>query len=95
MTSYLFEDGPLPQETADEVHRIARSVNVSRFDRGLPVLVHCQMGLNRSGLVAAIALIDSGEAVDVNDALRTLRRARSKDVLCNPDFVAYLRQRYG
>lgn len=51
-------------------------------------LVHCQAGLNRSGLVAALALMLSGatavEAIDV------LRAARSPAVLCNPHFENFL-----
>jgi hypothetical protein len=53
-----------------------------------PTLVHCQMGLNRSGLVAALALIRSG--MTPSAAVQLLRRKRDECVLCNPAFHDYL-----
>lgn len=51
-------------------------------------LVHCQAGLNRSGLVAGLALVLDGYAA--HDAVDLLRRRRSPAVLCNPVFEAWL-----
>ena len=53
-----------------------------------PTLVHCQAGLNRSGLVAAYALVLDGVAP--TDAVALLRARRSPQVLCNPVFEAWL-----
>lgn len=53
-----------------------------------PTLVHCQAGLNRSGLVAAYALVLDGMAPAT--AIRLLRERRSPQVLCNPVFEAWL-----
>jgi hypothetical protein len=53
-----------------------------------PTLVHCQAGLNRSGLVAAYALVLDGMAPA--DAIGLLRERRSPQVLCNPVFEAWL-----
>ena len=53
-----------------------------------PTLVHCQAGLNRSGLVAAYALVLDGMAPAT--AIRLLRQRRSPQVLCNPVFEAWL-----
>lgn len=65
---------------------LASWVNVCR-QTGL-TLVHCQAGLNRSGLVAATALILEGMTPD--DAVALLREKRSPAVLCNQTFLAQL-----
>jgi hypothetical protein len=53
-------------------------------------LVHCQAGLNRSALVAGLALIRDGLHPD--DAIRLLREQRCDAVLCNEHFERWLRQ---
>ncbi len=52
-------------------------------------LVHCQAGLNRSGLIAAAVLISGG--MDADAAIKVLREQRSPAVLCNPVFEKWLR----
>lgn len=61
-------------------------VNSCRLDA--PTLVHCQAGLNRSNLVAALALIRGGSTP--TDAIALLRDKRSPAVLCNPAFEQWL-----
>lgn len=56
-----------------------------------PMLVHCQAGLNRSALVAALALIRRGMTADA--AIALLRERRSPAVLCNQAFERWLRLR--
>lgn len=51
-------------------------------------LVHCQAGLNRSGLVAAVTLMKLGW--NAQAAIDFLRRSRCKFVLCNKTFVRQL-----
>lgn len=51
-------------------------------------LVHCQAGLNRSNLVAALALIRMG--LFAAEAIDLLRSKRSPVVLCNQTFEAWL-----
>jgi protein-tyrosine phosphatase len=53
-------------------------------------LVHCQAGLNRSALVAGLALIRGGFHPD--DAIKLLRDKRCDAVLCNEHFERFLRQ---
>jgi protein-tyrosine phosphatase len=53
-----------------------------------PTLVHCQAGLNRSGLVAAFTLMRMG--FTAQDAIDLLRNSRSPMVLSNETFVAQL-----
>lgn len=73
----------------EAVESLARWVNVCR--RSGPVLVHCQAGLNRSGLVAGLALVLDG--MEPADAIGLLRERRSAAVLCNPTFERWLRSR--
>ena len=69
------------------INEIATEV-VEALDVG-PTLVHCQAGLNRSGLVAARALmlLDGRSAAQaINDV-----RRRSPVCLCNETFTNWLR----
>lgn len=67
----------------NQLNMLAEWVNVCRMTGN--VLVHCQAGLNRSGLVAAIALMKSG--MTSLGAIKLLRDRRSPAVLCNPVFA--------
>lgn len=69
-----------------QVGAIADWVNACRADG--PTLVHCQAGLNRSGLVAATALIRGG--MGAAEAVALLREKRSSAVLCNRAFEDWL-----
>lgn len=53
-------------------------------------LVHCNAGLNRSGLIAALALMLQGRSADA--AIELLRQRRSPEVLHNKTFERWLRQ---
>lgn len=57
-----------------------------------PVLVHCQAGLNRSGLITALAMMVDG--ADAATAIDHLRACRDPYVLCNRTFERWLRE-YG
>lgn len=72
----------------EQVRAIAEWVNTAR--KSGVVLVHCQAGLNRSGLVTAAALILEG--MPASEAIKTLRAARSGAVLCNQSFHKWLFQ---
>ena len=56
---------------------------------GSRVLVTCQAGLNRSGIVVAQALKLNGHSAE--DAIAAVRRARGDWALCNEAFVKALR----
>lgn len=73
---------------SEQVLSIARWVNECRRT-GL-TLVHCQAGLNRSGLVAATALVLEGRTP--REAIDLLRETRSPAVLCNRDFEEWVRR---
>lgn len=67
---------------------LANWINVCR-QTGV-TLVHCQAGLNRSGLLASLALmLDDGLTAD--QAIGLVRSSRSSAVLCNPVFERWLR----
>jgi hypothetical protein len=70
----------------DELDRIATGVNVRRQEG--KTLVHCQAGLNRSGLVTALALTKRGTTP--TDAIALLRAKRHPTVLCNHTFEQWL-----
>ena len=55
-----------------------------------PTLVHCQAGLNRSNVVAALVLMKLGRTA--GGAISLLREKRSPAVLCNRDFEDWLRR---
>lgn len=78
-------DGPVvPDEK--QLTILAQHINFCRA-RGR-TLVHCQAGLNRSGLLAGLALVLSGVAPV--DAIAKLRQGRSPAVLCNKKFEQWL-----
>lgn len=79
-------DGPEVPDVP-QIHALAEWINVC-LSHG-PTLVHCQAGLNRSGLLGSLALIKGGRTPD--EAIALLREKRSPAVLCNTAFERYLR----
>lgn len=74
----------MPQAELFDLVRLAHS----DWKRGKRVLVRCQAGLNRSGLVSALILIREGYTAV--EAIELLRAARSNWVLFNLSFVDFL-----
>lgn len=80
----MFDAAELPDEQmlwtiAQHVHRCCALG---------PTLVHCQAGLNRSGMISALALILYGKKPE--EAVAVLREARCDAVLCNPTFEEFV-----
>ena len=69
-------------KTADRVARLIRS--------GRRVLSTCQMGINRSSLIAALAMHDV-YGMNADEIVAKLRRARGAWALSNPNFEKLLR----
>jgi hypothetical protein len=71
-------------------HDLAHAVRAAYRDwkRGKRVLVRCQAGWNRSGLIMALVLMLDGQSPD--EAIDLLRTRRSPFALCNSDFVSWL-----
>lgn len=74
--------------TPETVRELAEWVVVRRQSGS--VLVHCQAGLNRSGLIVGASLVLLGSTPD--EAIALMRAKRSPAVLCNPTFEAFLRE---
>ena len=86
MIHWAIEDGDLPDTTM--LHAVVDFV-VAAVRAGLPTLVHCHAGLNRSGLVTALALTEL-LGIDGNEAIEKLRIIRGPYVLCNRHFETYV-----
>jgi hypothetical protein len=55
---------------------------------GKRVLIRCQAGLNRSGLVLALTLIKEGFSPE--EAIELMREKRGPNAMCNPIFERWL-----
>lgn len=84
---YGFADGDPRRIDMDAVVDVAAWA-YEQWRLGHRVLVRCQAGLNRSGLVTALVLVLDGW--DPADAVALIRRCRSSMALCNEDFVEWL-----
>lgn len=80
ITAYDSTDVPDVSTAVDVAH--------AAWKRGERVLIHCQAGLNRSGLVAAQVLMRDG--VTAAQAISLLREKRCPLVLCNAAFERWL-----
>jgi hypothetical protein len=87
LVARLYDHGEIPEERL--LLPLARHVNQCRVAG--PTLVHCQAGLNRSALVAGLALIEAG--MPAQDAVNLLREKRCDAVLCNQAFEGWLLRR--
>lgn len=81
----LYDRGELPD--MDQVWALATSIN-DALAASQRVLVHCQAGLNRSGLVSALALVLAGR--EPAEAVALLRERRHVVVLCNQTFESFV-----
>ncbi len=86
------DDAPSRPLRQDEI--VAATEAASRVGRrlrsGRRVLVTCAMGLNRSALVAALAMHEV-YGMGADEIIRRLRRARGTWALSNPNFEKLLR----
>jgi protein-tyrosine phosphatase len=74
-----------------DLDRLKQAVDFgySRWIAGDRLLVRCQAGLNRSGLVTALILMMSGH--DADSAISLIRRNRAEIALFNEHYVEWLR----
>ena len=84
---YGFGDGVFGGDDIARVRRAAEWAH-QRWQAGDRVLIRCQAGLNRSGLVTALVLILHGW--DPAAAISHIRTRRSRHALFNRHFVAWL-----
>lgn len=64
---------------------------VTRWFAGQKVLIRCQSGYNRSGLLMTLVLMRLGYTAE--EAILTTRERRGPDVLINPVFERYVYER--
>jgi hypothetical protein len=79
-------DGPAPR--SDDLEQVVRWA-LEHWAAGRRVLVRCQLGLNRSGLVVGRVLVDSG--VTPERAVAMIRAARGQRALYNRTFEHLIR----
>lgn len=84
---YGFPDDDIPDRLITPCLPVAH-FGWSAWRAGARVLVRCQQGVNRSGLVTALVLMLDGLAPD--EALALLRARRSAAVLNNPTLERWL-----
>jgi hypothetical protein len=80
----------LSEETWGKIRSAVDAV-VSRWKSGQKVLVRCQSGYNRSGLLMALALMRLGYTAEA--AISLVRERRGQDVLINSVFERYVYER--
>lgn len=86
------DDAPGRAMTEEEIATATKAADrvARRLRAGRRVLSTCQMGLNRSSLVAAIAMHDV-YGMTAEEIIDRLRRARGSWALSNPNFEKLLR----
>ncbi len=84
-------DAELDDESKPEIRQLAQWLH-SEWKLGKRVAAKCQAGWNRSGLIAALVLLQEGFTSD--DAISLIRQKRSPNALCNPHFVAFIKEVY-
>lgn len=88
----LFEDTEdgLGDETWGRIRSVVDQI-VLRWRQGQKVLVRCQAGYNRSGMIMSLVLMRLGMTAD--KAIHQARWRRGRDVLVNRVFEGYVRAR--
>lgn len=87
---YAFPDGPTEPHIYKELEKIAEYAHQD-WVSGKKVLIRCQAGLNRSGLVTALILLREGATLEKIVAL--IREKRGEYALSNNHFMDYLLNR--
>ena len=82
-----FADADMSYVDKERLHRIVEWA-YDRWQAGDRVLIRCQAGMNRSGLVTALVLMKADHTAE--QAIKLLREKRSEVVLFNEHFVDYL-----
>lgn len=89
--NFVIRDGELGKDEFKLARGAAEIAADAVFQRQR-VLVRCQMGLNRSGLVVALALnILAVQPLGADWIISKIREKRSPDALFNQHFVEYIR----
>jgi hypothetical protein len=84
---YGFYDADVDSFDPESLFEVVKFAH-AEWKAGKRVLIRCQAGWNRSGLVTALVLIRAGYTAA--KAIRLIRERRSPDALCNQAFVEFL-----
>ena len=84
---YPFYDGNMKDIDLVELYGVVRMAHAD-WKAGKKVLIRCQAGLNRSGLIMALVLMREG--YKAKDAIALIREKRSEFALCNSTFEKWL-----
>lgn len=86
-----FDDNPLRHMHRDEIETATKAAGrvARRLYAGKRVLVSCAMGLNRSSLIAAIAM-HAVYGMSADEIIKRIRHVRGMWALSNPNFVKLL-----
>ena len=84
---YGFADASVEHFDVQRLVRVSKWA-FDRWDSGEQVLIRCQAGLNRSGLVTALTMMHAG--FEPTDAIRQIRQQRSEVALFNNHYVTWL-----
>lgn len=88
----LIDDPWHPLSDVDQALVTANARTIARYlQAGSCVLSTCWAGLNRSALVAAIAMQLAFD-MDADEAIAQIRETRSPDALSNPQFEKFVRR---
>ncbi len=86
---YGIADSALDKESIPEILELADWLH-KEWKMGKRVAAKCQAGWNRSSLIVALVLLKEG--FDADSAIELIRAKRSRNALCNPHFVDFIRQ---
>ena len=85
---FAFHDGDMSDlDPEGDLYFMVREAHAD-WKAGKKVLIRCQAGINRSGLVTALVLIRDGQTPE--DAIRLIRDKRCEAALSNSRFEEYL-----
>ena len=86
---YCFYDSDMTDVDLEQLHQVAEIAH-NDWKAGKRVLIRCQLGVNRSGLLMATLLIKHG--FNPREAISLIREKRSPFALSNGAFVRYLQE---
>jgi len=84
---YGVYDSDMKDFDAPELFELVKKAHAD-WKQGKRVLIRCQAGWNRSGLVMALVLMREG--YEAQEAIDLIREKRSRNALCNKHFVSFL-----
>ena len=86
---YCFYDSDMTDVDLEKLNSVVETA-YKDWKSGNRVLVRCQLGVNRSGLITALVLMKDGYTAE--QAVQLIRERRSPCVLSNQDFFRHLQK---